>query len=216
MILLNNRHSRAAGSLALVSMLALTQSPALAAQPEFDALRLPALSGDYGFTTLQSCVRTPYQAPPAAGFDPVTHALLVNAEAAEAIGSGVMSFSRDGTVSASVVGAELSVNQLAAGQTPETVGINYSCSGSYSLGAEHSVEVNFPSCSISTGDPNKLVSVGPLKFNGYMGINGRSLNLSLVDGILQKVSVANASGVVQAERQRVCVQSLSLSRSAMD
>lgn len=205
------RYRRVAGSMVLLGMAALVQ-PAIAGERLIAALTPQSLAGDYGFTTLQSCVRTPYQVPPAAGFDPTTHALLVPGEAAEGIGSGVMSFERDGTVKASVLGAELSVNQLAVGQKPANVGVSYSCEGSYALLPDNGIEVNLPSCLIATADSTQVVTVGPLDFKGYVGIGVRSVNLSLIDGIVQKLTVADTSGNVQVARERICIQSLSLSR----
>lgn len=181
-----------------------------------DARILRDLSGDYGFTTLQSCVRTPFQTPPAAGFDPETRQLLVDGEAAQAIGSGVMHFGENGKVSASVLGTELSVDQTAAGQTPAAAGIEYNCSGSYMLQSGNRVSVIFPSCTVNTGNPKVKVTVGPLQIQGYVGIGQRSINLSLVNGSLQTVSVADTSGNLLQQRQRICIQSFALDKVAND
>lgn len=197
-------------ALALSSVSAFAQADNTA---DADA-RLRDLSGDYGFTTLQSCVRTPFQTPPAAGFDPDTHRLLVDGEAAQAIGSGVMRFGENGNVTASVLGTELSVDQTAAGQSPAAAGIEYNCSGSYMLQSGNRVSVIFPSCTVSTGNPKVKVSVGPLQIQGYVAIGQRSINLSLVNGGLQTVSVADTSGNLLQQRQRICIQSFALDKVA--
>ena len=212
MRLQKNQIARSAMLLALSAVAGSSFATELDELVERAALHVSRLNGDYGFTTLQSCVRTPYQQPPAQGIDPVTLKFLVPGEAAEAVGSGVMTFSRDGSVTADVQGAELSVNRLAVGQAAAASGIKYSCSGNYTVDADSRLVVNFPSCTVNTGNPNAVVTVAPLNYTGFVGVGKQALTLSLVDGLLQSVSVADASGNKTLERQRLCIQSMSLTK----
>ena len=55
------------------------------------------------------------------------------------------------------------------------------------------------------------VTVGPLEFEGYVGKDRRSINLSLLKANIQTVAVSVAGNVVQ-KRERICIQSLSLDK----
>ena len=169
------------------------------------------LSGEYGFTTLQNCVRTPFLPAAVSGFDPNTHQLLVNGEVAEAVGSGVMQFAKDGTVTVTAGGTEVQENQISAGQTPVVPGTEYTCSGTYAVEPTNEVTVTLPSCVVKTNSPGVTVTVGPLEFEGYVGKDRRSINLSLLKANIQTVAVSVAGNVVQ-KRERICIQSLSLDK----
>ena len=168
------------------------------------------LQGDYGLTTKESCVRTPFQAPTVPGFDASTNQLLVGADAADAVGSGVMHFSPDGTVSVNVVGTELEINQLAAGDIPVSVGVTYECDGTYELQSGDQAAVTFPSCKVSSKRPGVTVTVGPLNLTGYIAEDRATMNLSEVNGTIETVAVSAGGSVVQ-QRQRICVASFGLS-----
>jgi hypothetical protein len=168
-----------------------------------------SLRGEYGFTTVQNCVRTPFLALTAHGFDPATRQLLVNGEVAGAAGSGVMNFARDGTVTVAAGGTEVVESQTAAGQTPVVPGTEYTCTGTYTVGAGDSVSLAFPSCTIKTPNPALTVTVGPLEFEGYIGKNRRSIGLASLKANVQTVAVAAGGNVVQ-KRERICTQVLTL------
>src|ERR1051326_6681792 len=77
------------------------------------------ITGDYRVAITQICVRTPYQAPPASGFDPNTQQLLTDGETVTAIGSGLLRFDDEGKVEIlEGVQTEVSLNQTASGKTP--------------------------------------------------------------------------------------------------
>jgi len=168
------------------------------------------LQGDYGLTTNESCVRTPFQAPSVAGFDPATDQLLVAGDVADAVGSGVMHFLPDGTVSVNVVGTELEINQVSAGDIPVSVGVTYACEGTYALQSGGQITVSFPSCKVSSKQPGVTVTVGPLDLGGFVARDRGTMNLSEVNGALETVAVAVGGSVVQ-QRQRICVASFGLS-----
>jgi len=170
-----------------------------------------ALRGDYGFTLTQACVRTPFQRPPAAGFDSATHQLLVNAEAISAIGAGIMRFAKDGgvTVEDAAV-SEVQLNQIAAGQVPVAPKTEFDCTGSYVLQPQNKIAVTL-SCNAHVSQPGVTVTVAPFEFVGFLNHRGRVTSLSSVEGNLQTVTVAAGGQPVQ-QRQRICAQSLVLDK----
>jgi hypothetical protein len=169
------------------------------------------LRGEYGFTTLQNCVRTPFLPPTVAGFEPSTGKLLVNGEVAEAIGSGIMRFAKDGTVSVTARGTEVQENQISAGQIPVVPGTEYTCSGTYDLTSDNQLAVTLPACVVKSSSPSVTITVGPLEFEGYVGRNRGAGNLSMLKANIQTVAVSVAGNVVQ-KRERICIQSLSLNK----
>lgn len=169
------------------------------------------LRGDYGFTTQQNCVRTPFLPPAVSGFDPSTLELLVDGEVAEAVGSGVMHFSRNGSVTVAAGGTEVLENQISTGQTPVVPRTDYTCSGTYAVAPNSQVRVTFPLCVVKTNNPGVTVTVGPLEFEGYVGTKRRAINLSMLDGNIQTVAIAVGGNVVQ-QRERICIQNLTLDK----
>jgi hypothetical protein len=161
---------------------------------------------------MQNCVRTPFSQPSTPGIDPSTRKLLVDAEPAVAVGSGLMHFFKGGRVSTSILGAELTQARLVAGQAPLSTGINYQCDGTYKALPDHGISVTFPSCTVNTGNPNTVVTVGPLELRGFLSSGSKAMNLTMVDGGIQTVAVSDAYGHVLQARQRLCVQTMSLSR----
>src|SRR5262245_40555605 len=92
--------------------------------------------GTYGFTLTQSCVRTPFQPPPAGGFDLTTQALLVDAELVSAYGTGKLKFGRDGALTLEEGRlTEITANLLSAGAKPVSPGTSFNCTGAHSLPA---------------------------------------------------------------------------------
>lgn len=196
----------------LTAVLALsTLVPALSATASEHDLEDGAkrLRGDYGMTASYSCARTPFLPPGATGIDPATKQLLVAADVAHAVGTGVMRFSPDGTVSVDVDGVELETAKTQPGQRPVTAGIKYQCDGSYTARADGRLAVEFPTCTVSSPQPGVTVTVGPLVLAGFVGKHADALNLSAVNAAIEKVTVAAGGHVVQ-ERERVCVASFSL------
>lgn len=169
------------------------------------------LHGDYGLTAQYSCVRTPFQSPPAGGFDPVTGRLLIAADVANAVGSGVMQFSKDGTVGVDVVGIELETNKLQPGDIPVSSGIKYGCKGTYSFTADGRIAVSFPSCNVSPPRPGITITVGALELAGFVGRGRNAMVLSAVKGNVETVAVA-VGGTVVNKRERICVASFALER----
>lgn len=176
------------------------------------AARPGLVSGVYGLTTMQNCVRTPFLPPQSQGIDPVTRKLLMDGEAAVAVGSGTMHFLPDGRVLTSVLGSELAQSGLVTGVAPSTTGIRYQCAGTYKVKADQSVTVSFPSCTVSAANPNVVVTVAPLTLQGHVAAGRLGMQLTLVDGGLQTVAVSDPTGRVLQARQRLCVQTMSLDR----
>jgi hypothetical protein len=169
------------------------------------------LAGDYGFTTTLTCVRTPFQRPPAAGFDPSTHRLLVDGEVINAVGSGIMRFAKDGAVSIEDgVLTEILANQISAGQIPVAPRTEFTCSGSYIVQPTSRVAATL-SCNALVDQPGVSVTLAPFEFEGFVGRGKRSISLSSVTGSTQTVSVSVARDVVE-QRERICIQSLTLDK----
>ncbi len=169
------------------------------------------LQGDYGLTAQQSCVRTPFQLPGAAGFDRTTGQLLTTATVADAAGSGIMHFDRDGTVDVEVLGIELETNKVQPGDVPVSSGIQYACKGTYTVTSDSRISVSFPACNVSPPRPGLTVTVGPLELQGFVGRGREGMVLSAVKGNVETVSIA-AGGNVVSQRERICVGSYSLEK----
>jgi len=120
---------------------------------------------DYRVAINQTCVRTPFQQPPADGFDPVTKALRVAGESLTATGSGLLRFAPGGHLTLEEgVQTEASLALLALNQTPITPPARFQCSGQYSLD-RRKVSLSL-TCEVQTGNPNLKVTVGPQNFDG--------------------------------------------------
>jgi hypothetical protein len=166
------------------------------------------LYGDYGFTTSKSCVRTPNQSPPATGFDPITRQLLLDGEAVNGVGSGIMRFARNGTVTMSGVITEVSQSQLSPGKIPIAPRIEFSCDGAYALHPGDKVTGAF-SCNIKNRAPGVTVTLAPLSFEGFIGAGRDAINLSFLGDEIQTVTVSVGGNPIQ-QRHRMCAQSVSL------
>jgi hypothetical protein len=199
----------------VIAILGLAVTGSQASEPSEDDLSSSPASnhvrGDFGFTTKESCVRTPFQVPSAPGIDPATGQLLVAADVSDAVGTGVMHFSLDGKVSVSVVGAELQTSQVAVGDIPVTPGVTYACDGTYVLQSGGQIAVSIPSCNVSSNKPGVTVTVGPINLEGFVARDRETMNLNEVKGSIEVVAVS-AGGTVVQQRQRICVASYGLSR----
>jgi len=174
------------------------------ASGELDEEGLLQISGDYRVVITQTCVRTPYQPPPAAGFDPNTRQLLMDGEMLTAIGSGLMRFAEDGTVQVlEGVQTEMSLDQLAPGKSPIAPPAQFTCSGNYTI-QDRKVAFSL-SCDVVVPQPGVKVTVGPQNFEGYIDRRKRSLNLTNITGGIQTVAVSIA-GTPMQERHRICTQ----------
>jgi len=164
------------------------------------------ISGDYRVAITQICVRTPYQPPPATGFDPNTQQLLVDGETVTAIGSGLLRFGDNGTVQIlDAVQTEISLGQTAAGKTPVAPPTQFSCTGRYTID-QRKVTVAV-GCDVNVPQPGVTVHVGPQNFEGYIDAPNQSVNLTSLGGI-QTVTVSFGGSPIQ-QRQRVCTQQVS-------
>lgn len=202
----DKRHTRAA--LAVLAALSMGSPHANAQGDDEGDADTRSLHGEYGFTTTQTCVRTPFQRPPAAGIDVNTRQLLVNGEAINAVGLGVLRFAKDGTVGIEGgVLTEVALNQLSAGQAPLSVGTQFTCSGNYVAQPDNRLSVTL-ACNVVTPQPGLSVALAPFEFEGFVGRGRRSINLSSVKASLQTVTVSVGGNPVQ-QRHRLCVQSLS-------
>jgi hypothetical protein len=198
-------------ALAIASFAALATAGSAAQEGQGDDARhgRNGLHGPYGFSLSQSCVRTPFQAPPAAGFDPASKQLLVNGEFVSGFGTGVLRF-RDGvaTLEDGLI-TEISAGQVAASQTPVSPGTRFECVGPYRLLGGSRVAITL-SCEAATPQPGLRVLIEPVRFEGYVG-SGHSLTLNTTQRELHTVTVYNGQTPLQ-QRQRVCLQSLALNK----
>ncbi len=166
------------------------------------------LHGAYGFSLSQTCVRTPFQAPPASGFDPVTKQLKVNGEFVSGFGSGVLRFERNGIAKIeNALITEITAGQTSAGQTPVSPGTKFGCAGNYHVQPDGKLTVVL-SCEAAPPAPGLRVIIEPVEFEGFVG-NGRSINLGTFKRDLSEVTVYNGTAAIQ-QRQRICLQSLNL------
>jgi hypothetical protein len=214
---MNSNHPKATLHTVAVALLTLMAvAPRAQAQTLGGLIKPPVnfltVKARYGLTTVQNCVRTPFAPPTTQGIDPATGKLLTDGEAAVATGSGVMQFNLNGTVTASILGAELAQGNLVPGLAPLSTGIKYNCSGTYKTQIDQSLTVKFPSCTVTTANPNVVVTVAPLELSGYVGGAGRDITLTQLDSAVQTVAVSDTAGRVLQARQRVCVQSMSLNK----
>lgn len=170
-----------------------------------------SLRGAYGFSLSQSCVRAPFQVPPAAGFDPITRQLLVDAELVSGFGTGQLKFARDGVVTLEEGHlTEITANQLTAGSKPVSDGTRFGCKGTYSVQPSGKLGVSL-SCNVVVPQPGPTVTLQPLNFEGFIAADKRSINLSTVKPEVHTVTVSNG-GVVLQQRERICLQSMILDK----
>jgi hypothetical protein len=169
------------------------------------------LKGSYGFSLTQSCVRTPFQTPPAAGFDPVTHQLLVDGEVINSAGLGVLRFLRDGQVTVEDgFLSELTTSPVSAGQTPVSAGTRFICTGSHTQAAGGKVTVSL-SCTVVGTPPGQTVTLNPLNFAGFVGQDRQSINLTSAQNEVHTVTIS-VGGTVVKQRERICLQSMKLDK----
>ena len=170
-----------------------------------------ALKGSYGFSLTQSCVRTPFQTPPVAGFDPVTHQLLVDGEVINSAGLGVLRFLRDGGVSVEDgFLTELSTAAVSAGQTPVSTGTKFVCTGSHGQAAGGKMTLSL-SCTVVGTPPGQTVTLNPLNFEGFVGQDRQSITLTSAQNEVHSVTVS-VGGTVVKQRERICLQSMKLDK----
>ena len=185
----------------------------LAQQSKVDAAHAAApraLSGTYGFSLSQTCVRTPFAAPGTQGIDPVTKQLKVDGEFVSGFGTGAFEFDKNGTVQLkNGLITEISAAQTAAGRSPVTPGTQFSCDGDYTLAADGKLELVMV-CETLPPGPGLRVLLEPIVFEGFVG-NGRAINLGTYKRDIHTVTVYAGGNPVQ-QRQRMCLQSLSLDK----
>jgi len=185
----------------------------LAQQSKADSARAHgprALTGTYGFSLSQTCVRTPFAAPGTQAIDPVTKQLNVDGEFVSGFGTGVFKFEADGTVQLkNGLITEISAAQTAAGRSPVTPGTQFSCDGDYTIAADGKLDLVMV-CETLPPGPGLRVLLEPIVFEGFVG-NGRAINLGTYKRDIHTVTVYAGANAVQ-QRQRMCLQSLNLDK----
>ena len=168
------------------------------------------VKGEYRVIVNQVCVRTPFQPPPANGFDPNTKQLLVEGETIAALGTGLLRFEDDGTLQMlEGTQTEVSFGLIAPGKTPITPPAQFTCSGNYTADGD---KVSFTlTCDIKVPDPSLKVTVGPQQFEGYVDREKKTMNLTNIAGGIQAITVSMFGNPVQ-QRQRICTQHSLLAR----
>lgn len=164
--------------------------------------------GSYRLLTSQTCIRTPFQPPPATGFDPVTFQLLTDGESIQAAGTGLLRFFRDGRVTLTEGKlTEVSDGRVAAGAIPIAPPSEFTCDGTYQVQGK---KLSFGlSCDIKQASPVVTVKLTPLNFEGALGLNKLNIDVANVNRELQTVTVSVNGNPVQ-QRQRLCTQTASL------
>lgn len=198
----------------LAMLLLLSTAGGAHAEDSFDSAshaEARSLRGVYGASLTQSCIRTPYQPPPAVGFDQASHQLLVEGELVVGTGTGVLRFAKDGVVTLeSGLLTEMSESLLAAGQTPVSPGSEFICDGTYASQPGGKVAVTL-ACEILTGQPGRRVTLGPLKFDGFVAEGKRSINLSTPRREVHTVTIAD-NGTAVLQRERSCLYTWTLDK----
>jgi hypothetical protein len=169
------------------------------------------INGEYRVVINQTCVRTPFQPPPANGFDPATKQLLQEGESITALGKGLLRLDNNGSAELTEGSqTEVSFPSLAPGKTPVTPPADFTCSGTYTLDSGKMV-LTLPSCNVRVPEPNITVTVGPQHFEGHVGQNRKTISLTNMAGELQSITVSAFGNPVQ-QRQRICTQHALLTR----
>ena len=164
----------------------------------------PQISGDYRVVITQTCLRTPYQTPPATGFDPKTGQLMLDADAFTAIGSGLVQFAGDGSVQITEgTQTEVSVKQTAQGMNPITPMVQFTCNGTYTR-QDTKVTLTL-TCAIDSGQPGVTVSLGPQNFEGYIDGGNNTISMTNLAAGIQTITVSVGGSAVQ-QQQRICTQ----------
>ena len=177
-----------------------------AATEEMPAPEAPQwLIGEYGVVINQTCVRTPYQEPPAQGFDPETKALLAEGEPLTALGKGRLRFHPNGTLELlEGVQTEAPFLDTAVGKTPIVPPVYFSCTGEYELSGRHvSLSMNY---NIDSGDPALTITLGPQGFEGDISVDRRTISLTNITGGIQTITISVNEFYPVQERQRICTQ----------
>lgn len=166
--------------------------------------------GKYHVVTTETCVRTPYEMPPAAGFDAETRMLLVEGEAVSAIGSAQALFYPGGKVELkNGKQTETSTASTMPGAIPIVPASIFSCEGTYDLeGKTMAMDLM---CTVEHPDPNISIALGPLNFAGEVSRDKNTISLANLERVIQTVTVSYAGNPVQ-QRQRICSQTASFTK----
>ncbi len=172
--------------------------------------RSRTLRGAYGLGLTEYCVETPRVPPPAEGYDNETRELLSDANAVVAVVSGTMHFERDGNVTLeNATLSDLGLDQTEIGDVPIITGAGLTCEGMHSFaGRTRHLEMELD-CTAQFG--NVEVTVGPLRFVGFVGRPTHNIILSSVAGNVHTEAIA-VDGVPVLERERICLFNGSLAR----
>lgn len=169
------------------------------------------LSGAYGFSMTQTCVRTPFMAPPANGIDATTKQMLVNGEFVSGFGNGTLRFKRDGSVAMEdALITEITAGQTAAGQSPVSAGTRFGCQGTYQIQPDGKLSLRMV-CETAPPAAGIRVLIQPVEFEGFVAGGGQIVNLGTYKRDIHTVTVYSGATPVQ-QRQRMCLQSLNLDR----
>lgn len=168
--------------------------------------RVRNLSGKYGWTTQQVCVRTLPNPPGVQQIDPnPPNQLNVPAEIVSMAGVGTATYKPDGTmhIDEGSLADELRQSQTAPGDTPLTSGLFPVCDGTYSIDPTNRAKVDW-NCHISTPTPGLVIAAGPVNWDGFVADDGRTIDLNL-KGTLQTLTF-QLNGKPVSAVQRLCIQ----------
>ena len=177
---------------------------------EYPRFAKDKLYGTYHVVITETCVRTPYEVPPANGFDPETRMLLVEGEAVSAIGKAQAHFYPDGTVQLEKgKQTETSPASILPGDTPIVPASIFTGDGTYTLKGKN-VTLDLM-CSVDHPAPNIEIILGPLTFEGKISRNRKTISLTNLDRVIQTVTVELDGNPIQ-QRQRVCSQTATFTK----
>jgi len=160
------------------------------------------LRGNFAFTAWRSCVQSK---SPIAGFDPVTHELLADAEAMSFVESGIVRFNGDGTLKADDIRVTM-VGAPVIGTVPVQAGLKSSCQGTYAVNSDRSCSVKM-TCSAQLPD-NMMMTMNPFHYNGTIDMLYKTIAMTESDGTIQKISFSqNGSPTPIYSLERVCASS---------
>jgi hypothetical protein len=192
----------AVAAVALLSFASLAQQTS---QAENHSKPPRSLTGTYGFSLNQACVRTPFMDPAIVGIDPVTKEMRVNGEFVNVYGTGTMKFNRDGTVQIpNGFITEISAALTAANQSPVSVGGEFSCDGDYTIKPDGKINVVLV-CETPTPLPDVRVFIQPILLEGFVSPD-RSITLGAYRRDIHSITVMT-NGTPTLERERMCLSS---------
>ena len=170
---------------------------------EQQAMLNSSLLGKFAFSAWRACVQSKY--PNVPGFDPISHAQLIDAESTSFSESGIVRFNGKGTLK--IVDAQvISVGAPAVNSVPVMAGLRSSCTGTYAVHPNRSLDMVM-SCSAQVPG-NMTMTMGPFHYAGYIDLLNKTVTMSESDGTIQAIALSpTGSSTPLYTFERICASS---------